>query len=300
MAEAGIPGGVVNIVPGYGMTAGARIAEHPGIGKVSFTGSTAVGRSIVAASRGNLKRVQLELGGKGANIVFDDADLAAAVGGAAFAIFHNQGQACIAGSRLILHESIAAEFLDRFTTLARSIRIGDPTDPSTEMGPLTSTIHRDRVLSLLKIAADEGDKVLLGGEVPDAPELAAGCYIQPTIVSAEPGHRIATEEVFGPVVVVHTFRDEADALRIANSTEYGLGAGAWTRDLSRAHRFGRDLRAGMVWVNSYKRVSPGSPFGGIGVSGYGREMGFDAMHDYTDPKSVWINVDAEPSAFYAR
>jgi acyl-CoA reductase-like NAD-dependent aldehyde dehydrogenase len=300
MAEAGIPDGVVNIVPGYGATAGARIAAHPGVGKVSFTGSTAVGRSIVAASQGNLKRVQLELGGKGANIVFDDADLASAVGGAAFAIFHNQGQACIAGSRLILHESIAGEFLDRFTALARSIRIGDPKDPATEMGPLTSMIQRDSVLSFLKAAADEGDKVLLGGEVPDAPELAAGCYLQPTIVAAEPTHRIATEEVFGPVVVVHTFRDEGTALRIANSTEYGLGAGAWTRDLSRAHRFGRDLRAGMVWVNSYKRVSPGSPFGGIGISGYGREMGFDAMHDYTDPKSVWINVDAEPSPFYAR
>lgn len=300
LAEAGLPDGVVNIVPGYGPTAGARIAGHPGIAKVAFTGSTAVGRSIVAASGGNLKRVQLELGGKGANVVFDDADLDAAVAGSAFAIFHNQGQACIAGSRLILQAAIAEEFLERFTTLARSIQVGDPKEPGTEMGPLTSPEHRDRVLSYLKIAADEGDVVLTGGEAPSNPDLAAGCYLAPTIVSATPGHRIATEEVFGPVVVVHTFTDEEEALRIANSTEYGLGAGLWTRDLSRAHRFARDLQAGMVWVNSYKRVSPGSPFGGVAGSGYGRDMGFEAMHGYTDPKSVWINVDAALPAFYPR
>lgn len=300
IAEAGIPDGVVNIVPGYGSTAGSRIADHPGISKVSFTGSTTVGRSIVAASQGNLKRVQLELGGKGANIVFEDADLVSAVNGAAFAIFHNQGQACIAGSRLILQRSIADEFLDHFIALAESIRVGDPKDPATEMGPLTSPGHRDRVLSFLKIAADEGAGILTGGGEPDTPGLADGCYVTPTVVSAAPGHRIANEEVFGPVLVVHTFADEHDALRIANSTDYGLGAGLWTNDLSRAHRFGRDLRAGMVWVNSYKRVDPGSPFGGVGSSGYGREMGFEAMHGYTQPKSVWINFDAHIPAFYPR
>ncbi|MGD9986234.1 aldehyde dehydrogenase family protein [Pseudonocardia sp.] len=299
LAEAGLPDGVVNIVPGYGATAGARIAGHPGIAKVAFTGSTPVGRSIVAASGGNLKRVQLELGGKGANIVFEDADLAAAVAGSAFAIFHNQGQACIAGSRLILHAAIADEFLERFTALARSIRVGNPKDPATEMGPLTSPAHRDRVQSFLRIAADEGGTVLTGGTAPADPDLAAGCYLDPTVISAEPGHRIATEEVFGPVVVVHTFDDETEGLRIANGTEYGLGAGLWTRDLSRAHRVARDLRAGMVWVNSYKRVNPGSPFGGVAGSGYGRDMGFEAMHGYTDPKSVWINVDADLPAFYS-
>jgi aldehyde dehydrogenase (NAD+) len=299
-AEAGLPAGVLNVVVGYGATAGARIAEHPDIAKVSFTGSTAVGRTIVAASQGNLKRVHLELGGKGANVIFDDADLTAAVNGSAFAVFHNQGQACIAGSRLLLHEAIAEQFLERFTALAASITVGDPKDPATEMGPLTSPGHRDRVLSFLKVADDEGDTILSGGQAPTDPLLADGCYLEPTVVRAAPGHRIAQEEVFGPVVVVHTFSDEDQALRIANGTDYGLGAGLWTRDLSRAHRFARDVRAGMVWVNSYKRVNPGSPFGGVGLSGYGREMGFEAMHEYTEAKAVWINVDAEIPPFYPR
>jgi acyl-CoA reductase-like NAD-dependent aldehyde dehydrogenase len=299
-AEAGLPAGVLNVVVGYGATAGARIAEHPGIAKVSFTGSTAVGRTIVAASQSNLKRVHLELGGKGANVVFDDADLTAAVNGSAFAVFHNQGQACIAGSRLLLHEPIAEEFLERFIALAASITVGDPKDPATEMGPLTSPGHRDRVLSFLKVADDEGDTILSGGRAPTDPLLADGCYLEPTVVRATPVHRIAQEEVFGPVVVVHTFGEEDKALRIANGTDYGLGAGLWTRDLSRAHRFARDLRAGMVWVNSYKRVNPGSPFGGVGLSGYGREMGFEAMHEYTEAKAVWINVDADLPPFYPR
>jgi acyl-CoA reductase-like NAD-dependent aldehyde dehydrogenase len=300
LTEAGLPDGVLNVVPGYGAIAGARIAEHPDVDKVAFTGSTAVGRSIVAASGANLKKVQLELGGKGANLVFDDADLNAAVAGSAFAIFHNQGQACIAGSRLLLHERIAEEFLERFVALARSIRVGDPKDQATEMGPLTSPGHRDRVLAFLKVAADEGDEVLTGGSTAAGSGLDGGCYIEPTVIASKPRHRIASEEVFGPVVVVHTFTDEAEALRIANGTEYGLGAGLWTRDLSRAHRFGRTLRAGMVWVNSYKRVSPGSPFGGVGGSGYGRDMGFEAMHGYTEPTSVWINVDAQIPPFYPR
>ncbi|HYT09532.1 MAG TPA: aldehyde dehydrogenase family protein [Mycobacteriales bacterium] len=299
-AEAGFPPGVVNIVPGYGATAGQRIAEHPGIGKVSFTGSTAVGRGVVTASAGNLKRVHLELGGKGPNIVFADADLDAAVAGSAFGIFHNQGQACIAGSRLILHDAIADEFLDRFCALARSIRIGDPKDPATELGPLTSSGHRDRVLAHLKVAADAGDDILVGGGPPADPALAAGCYVEPTVVAADPSHRVAQEEVFGPVVAVHRFADDDEALRIANGVVYGLGSGLWTRDLSRAHRMARDLRAGMVWVNSYKRVNPGSPFGGVGQSGYGREMGFEAMHEYTEAKAVWINVDAVLPPFYRR
>jgi acyl-CoA reductase-like NAD-dependent aldehyde dehydrogenase len=300
IAEVGFPPGVVNIVPGYGPTAGQRILEHPDIAKVSFTGSTAVGRAVVAASAGNLKRVHLELGGKGANIVFPDADLAAAVGGSAFGIFHNQGQACIAGSRLILHESIVDEFLGRFVALADSIRIGDPKDPVTELGPLTSPQHRDRVLSYVKIAVDAGGELLAGGVAPDDPALAGGCYVRPTIVRAEPDSRVANEEVFGPFLTVHTFGTDDEALAIANGVEYGLGAGLWTRDLSRAHRVARELRAGMVWVNSYKRVNPGSPFGGVGASGYGREMGFEAMHEYTEAKAVWINVDAQLPPFYPR
>lgn len=298
--QVGIPDGVVNIVPGFGHTAGQRIADHPGIGKVSFTGSTSVGRAIVRASAGNLKKVQLELGGKGPNIVFEDADLPAAVGGSAFGIFHNQGQACIAGSRLILHEKIADAFLERFISLARSIRLGDPLDTETEMGPLTSRLHHERVLNYVDVAQTEGGEILSGGKIPDRLDLADGYFVEPTIVRAPAGHRVQHEEVFGPFVSVTTFRDDDEALAIANGTAYGLGSGLWTRDLTRAHRVAKRLHAGMVWINCYKRVHPASPFGGVGESGYGREMGFEAMREYTQAKSVWINVDAKIPPFYAR
>jgi aldehyde dehydrogenase (NAD+) len=300
MAEVGIPPGVVNIVPGPGRTVGEHLARHPRVRKIAFTGSTEVGRRIVEASAYNVKRVQLELGGKGANIVFEDADLEPAVNGSAFAIFHNQGQACIAGSRLILHESIAERFLARFIALAESIRIGDPLDPATEMGPLTSAGHRDRVLDYIGIAQAEGGEVLSGGTVPDDPALANGFYIRPTVVRAEPTARVCREEVFGPFVTITTFRTDDEALAIANDVDYGLGGGLWTRDLARAHRMAREIRSGMIWINSYKRVNPGSPFGGTGLSGYGREMGFEAIREYTEPKSVWVNVDAAIPPFYPR
>jgi aldehyde dehydrogenase (NAD+) len=298
--EVGFPKGVMNVVPGYGNLAGQVLAEHPGVDKIAFTGSTVTGRKIVQASAGNLKRVQLELGGKGANIVFDDANLLAAVNGSAFAIFHNQGQACIAGSRLILHEKIAEAFLDKFLALARSIRLGNPLDPGTEMGPLTSTQHRDRVLTYVKVAREEGGEVLLGGKPPERQELAKGCYVEPTVVRASPRSRVSQEEVFGPFVTVATFRDDEEVIAIANGTEYGLGGGLWTTNLARAHRVAAAMRTGMVWINCYKRVNPGSPFGGVGRSGYGREMGFEAMHDYTEAKSVWVNVDAQIPPYYPR
>ena len=296
----GIPPGVVNVVPGYGHIAGQHLAEHPDVHKIAFTGSTATGRRIVQASAGNLKRVQLELGGKGANVVFEDANLAAAVNGSAFAIFHNQGQACIAGSRLLLQESIAEEFLERFIKLAASIRLGDPLDPATEMGPLTSLRQQQSVLSYCGIAREQGGQILLGGAVPPDAALARGYFVQPTIVRAGPQDRVCQEEVFGPFVTVTTFKDEAEAEQFANATSYGLGAGLWTSNLQRAHRFAAVLRAGMVWVNCYKRVNPGSPFGGVGASGYGREMGFEAMHDYTEAKSIWINYDAAIAPHYPR
>ena len=296
--DVGFPPGVVNIVPGHGHTAGAHLAHHAGIAMISFTGSTSTGRGLVKASAGNLKRLHLELGGKGANIVFDDADLDASLAGSAFAIYHNQGQACIAGSRLLLHETISEEFIDRFVRLTESIKLGNPLDENTEMGPLTSPGHRDRVLNFVKIAVDQGGEVLTGGDAPSDPSLADGCYVNPTVVVADPGDRVCQEEVFGPFVTISTFSSEDEAVAMANDVEYGLGGGLWTNDLTRAHRVAAAIRTGMIWVNCYKRVNPGSPFGGVGGSGYGREMGFEAMHEYTEAKSVWINVSGgQPSWF---
>ena len=300
VARVGIPPGVVNIVPGYGNTAGQYLAEHPGVDKIAFTGSTLTGQKIVQASAGNLKRVQLELGGKGANIVFDDASIDAAVGGSAFAIFHNQGQACIAGSRLLVHEKIADEFLYKFLALARSIRIGNPLDPATEMGPLTSPGHRDRVLRYIDIAKQQGGTILTGGNAPTDPALQAGCYIEPTVVTANPDDRVCQEEVFGPFVSITRFKDDEEVIRMANSTQYGLGGGLWTRDLQRAHRVASAIRSGMVWVNTYKRVSPALPFGGVGQSGYGRDLGPESIHEYTFAKSVVMNIDAQVPPYYKR
>ncbi len=300
MREVGFPPGVVNVLPGLGPVAGQYLAGHPRVAKIAFTGSTATGRRIVEASSGNLKRVQLELGGKGANIVFDDADLPAAIGGSAFAIFHNQGQACIAGSRLLLHERIADRFLDGFLALASSIRVGDPMNPETEMGPLTSRMHRDRVMNYCRIAREEGGEILIGGAPPSDPALSRGCYVMPTVVRARPRDRVCHEEVFGPFVTVTTFRDEEEVMAVANDTVYGLGGGLWTRDLARAHRIASRMVTGMVWINCYKRVNPGSPFGGVRGSGYGRDMGFEAMLEYTTPKSVWVNVEAAVAPFYRR
>ncbi len=299
-AEVGFPPGVINILPGYGHTAGAHLSEHPGVDKISFTGSTVTGRKIVQASVGNLKRLQLELGGKGANIVFDDAMIDAAVGGSAFAIFHNQGQACIAGSRLLLHEKIADQFLEKFLALAKSIRVGNPLDPATEMGPLTSTQHRDRVLAYVDVAKEQGGEVLIGGKRPDIPELAKGCYVEPTVVQAKPGDRVCQEEVFGPFVAVTRFSSDDEVIGIANGTEYGLGGGLWTSNLRRAHAVSAAMNTGMVWVNCYKRVFPGAPFGGVGLSGYGRDLGIEAIEGYTYAKSVCINVDAQIPPYYKR
>lgn len=298
--EVGFPAGVINVVPGFGHVAGQALAEHEDVNKISFTGSTLTGRKIVEASAGNLKRVQLELGGKGANIVFEDANIDAAVNGAAFAIFHNQGQACIAGSRLILHESIAEQFMEKFIKLARSIKLGNPLDPSTEMGPLTSKMHQEKVIAFSKIAKQQGGEIILGGKVPEGAEFEKGCFVEPTIVRAQSTDRVSQEEVFGPFVVVSTFKNDAEVIAMANNTSYGLGGGLWTNNLKRAHTIAKVMETGMVWINCYKRFHPGSPFGGMKDSGYGREMGHFAMKEYTEPKSVWINVDANIPNFYPR
>lgn len=298
MNEVGFPPGVVNMVPGLGERAGQRIVDHPDVPKLSFTGSTRVGKSIAASAAANLKKVQLELGGKGANIVFEDADLDAAVQGAALAVFQNQGQACVAGSRLFLQESIADEFLSKLMKVARGIRLGNPMEQSCEMGPLTSKLHQSRVLEHIEVAKREGGHVLIGGRTPQEELLRAGFFIEPTIVEVQSGHTIAREEVFGPVLSVLRFSDESEAVRLANDSEYGLASGVWTNDLSRAHRVADLLNTGMCWVNCYKKVAPASPFGGMKASGYGREMGFEAVHSYTELKSTWINVSAAQSPFY--
>ncbi len=300
MAEIGFPPGVVNIIPGEGRVAGERLASHPAVRKIAFTGSTAVGRRIVELSASNVKRVQLELGGKGANIVFADADLEAAVNGSAFAIFHNQGQACIAGSRLILHESIADEFIDRFVALAESIRLGDPLDPSTEMGPLTSARHRDRVFGYVDTARREGGEVLTGGTPPDDPALARGYFVRPTVVRADSGVDRLTR---GSLRAVRHRLDVPQRRGRDPDRERGrVRVGWWAVDPGpvASPLVAREIRAGMVWINSYKRVNPGSPFGGIGASGYGREMGFDAIREYTEARSIWVNVDAAIPPFYPR
>ena len=298
MADHGLSG-VFTLTVG-GPEVGRQLVADERLPLISFTGSTATGRRIVEASAGNLKKVQLELGGKGPNIVFGDANIRAAIGGSAFAIFHNQGQACIAGSRLILHKSISDEFIDGFTRLARSIRLGDPLDPNTEMGPLTSRQHQERVLHFSQVAKDEGGEIITGGKRPDRDDLANGYFVEPTIVVAKPTDRVSQEEVFGPFVTVTTFEDDEEALAIANGVQYGLGSGLWTNNLTRAHKFARDIRAGMVWINCYKVVHPGSPFGGVGESGYGREMGFEVMREYTQPKSVWVNFDSRMPPHYER
>ncbi len=298
MQEVGFPDGVINIVPGYGHIAGQHLIEHPGVNKIAFTGSTDTGRKVVEASAKNLSKVSLELGGKGPNIVFDDADMTSAVNGSAFAIFHNQGQACIAGSRLLLHEKIADEFLERFIQLAQGIRIGNQLDPETEMGPLTSSMHMQRVMERIEQCQQEGVQILCGGKKPDNPELSKGCYLEPTIVAAGPEHSVFSDEVFGPFVSVTRFKDDEEALELANNTRYGLGSGLWTGNMQRAHRMAEGIDAGMVWVNCYKRVHPGSPFGGTGQSGYGRDLGIESINEYTESKSLWFNYGHDIPQFY--
>ena len=300
MVEVGLPPGVVNVVPGYGHDAGARLAAHPGVGKVSFTGSTRTGRSVVEASAGNLKRLQLELGGKGANVVYADADLDAAVNGAAFGIFHNQGQACIAGSRLLLHEAVADEFLDRFLALAGSIRVGDPLAPGTEMGPLTSPEHRDRVLSFVKVAEDEGGEILLGGD--RARRSGPGRRL---LRAPDRGARRAVGAGV-PGGGVRPVRHRVDVRRRRRGAGVGQRHGLRPRwqpldPRPRPRAPGRRRVPHRDGVGQlHQAVGPGSPFGGVGQSGYGREMGFEAMRGYTEPKSVWVNVDAAIPAWYPR
>ncbi|HEX2265921.1 MAG TPA: aldehyde dehydrogenase family protein, partial [Solirubrobacterales bacterium] len=298
--EAGFPDGVVNIVPGYGETAGAALASHPDVDKIAFTGSTEVGKIIARAAADNLKKVSLELGGKAPNIVFADADLEQAVNGAMMGIFFNQGQVCCAGSRLFLHEEVKDEFLGRFQERAAKVKVGDPMDAATQMGPQVSEEQLNRIKGYVDIAREEGAAVLTGGCPPQLEgDFQKGFFFQPTIFGEVKNNmRVAQEEIFGPVTSVITFKDEDDLIRQANETIYGLSAGIWTKDITRAHRFARAIRAGTVWINTFNMFNAASPFGGFKQSGYGREMGRHALDLYTQIKSVWVDLSGKPMGWY--
>jgi phenylacetaldehyde dehydrogenase len=293
IGEAGFPDGVVNVVTGTGPAAGAAIAEHAGIDKVAFTGSTDVGRLVARAATGNLKKVSLELGGKSPHIVLPDADPGQVAAAAADAIFFNQGQTCTAGSRLYVHRRIYDDVLAALTERAQRIVVGPGTDPGTEMGPLVSATQLARVAGYLASGHDEGAKLVTGGGRPAGlgAEYRDGYFLEPTIfVETNHSMRVVREEIFGPVLVAMEWEDVDDLVAMANDTCYGLSAGIWTQNLTMAHRIAAAIRAGTIWVNCYNLTDPASPFGGYKQSGWGREMGRGALELYTETKSVWVNL----------
>lgn len=288
LLEAGVPPGVVNIVPGYGPTAGAAIARHMGIDKVTFTGSTEVGREVVKASAGNMKRISMELGGKSPNIVFADADLDAAAKGIFMGIFYNQGQCCSAGSRVFIERPAYEKMLAALAERAKTVRQGNPLDPKTHMGPLVSAEQRDRVLSYIDSGKKEGAQLLAGGAVA----AGGGFFVQPTVFGGvKDDMKIAREEIFGPVVSVMPFDTVDEVMARANSTDYGLVAAVWTKDVKKAHQAAARLKAGTVWINCYHFVDAAAPWGGVKQSGYGREKGQYALENYTSLKSVWVDLN---------
>ncbi|MYR56713.1 aldehyde dehydrogenase family protein, partial [Streptomyces sp. SID625] len=289
MAEAGLPEGVHNVVTGDGATVGAALVEHPGIDKISFTGSTATGKRLIAAAAGTLKKVTVELGGKGANIVFGDADIEAAVQAAFQAGFFNTGQFCMSGSRLLVHRSVHDQVVEALTGVLGAVPVGDPLDENTVLGPLAHRQQLDKVVEYVGIGRAEGATVAYGGERGhDGP----GHFHQPTLFTgANPQMRIAQEEIFGPVVTVLPFDTDEEAVEIANGTPYGLAAGLHTSDVRRAHTVAARLQAGIVWVNTWAAFENSTSFGGYKSSGYGRELGPEGIEEYLQYKTVYVNVD---------
>jgi (Z)-2-((N-methylformamido)methylene)-5-hydroxybutyrolactone dehydrogenase len=300
--KAGFPPGVVNIVTGFGNEVGEPLITHPDVAKVAFTGGDKTGEHVYGLAARGIKHVTLELGGKSANIVFDDADLDQAVKGVVSGIFAATGQTCIAGSRALIHRSIHAEFVERLLDLAKTARMGNPLDASTQVGPVTTRPQYEKILDYIRIAKEEGAVCRLGGAPAQREECGSGWFVEPTIFTdVKPDMRIANEEVFGPVLSVIPFDDEDEAVRIANHTVYGLAAGVWTQSIRRALLMSERLEAGTVWVNTYRAVSYMSPFGGYKRSGIGRESGIDAIRDYLQTKSVWIDISGNaPNPFVLR
>ncbi len=291
--EAGFPPGVFNVVTGFGRDVGSPLVEHPLVRKISFTGSDVTGRLINEQAARHFKRASLELGGKSPNIVFEDADLEQAVFGAISGIFAASGQTCIAGSRLLVQDSVYDKVVERLVAIAKTAKMGDPMDAGTQVGPVTTPPQYRKVLEYLDIGRQDGAKVLLGGKAADRTLCGGGWFVEPTIFGeVKNSMRIAQEEVFGPVLSIIRFKDEAEAVRIANDIRFGLAAAVWTSDIGRAIRMSEKLQAGTVWVNTYRAVSFMAPFGGYKDSGLGRENGIDAIHEYLQVKSVWINSGA--------
>lgn len=299
LGEAGVPAGVYNAVPGYGRTAGAALVEHPGICKIDVTGGTETGKAIASIAGRNLTRVAAELGGKAAVIVFPDTKIERAVAAALFSAFIASGQTCVQGSRLLVHRSIHDQVVSEIVRRTASIRLGDPQDPETQMGPLVSARQRELIEKYVSIGVQEGATLAVGGDRPSGPAFENGFYYLPTVFTGVTSQmRIAQEEIFGPVMCVIPFDDDDEAVSIANDTEFGLATSVWTRDVARAHRVAHRLESGIVWINDHHRIDPSSPWGGFKMSGIGRENGLVAYHEYTQLQNVIVSLSDETFDWY--
>ncbi len=289
--QAGVPAGVFNVITGFG-DAGAALAEHPGVDKIAFTGSTEVGQKIVRAAAGNMKRMSMELGGKSPDIVFADADLEAAIPGAAMAVFSNSGQICSAGTRLFVQRPIYEEFVARVAAYAKTLKVGDPLDEATQLGPVVSAEQLERVTGYMALGREQGARAVTGGQRLTSGALAQGYYVEPTVFAdVQDDMRIAREEIFGPVISALPFDTLEEVIRRANDSNYGLGSGVWSRNVNTIHKVAHALRTGTVWANCYQIMDPAIPFGGYKMSGFGRESGVEHMHEYLQTKAVVVKLD---------